>query len=136
MAALSHCASASASSVALPSIDVEIQEGDWGSYKHHRAQLGGRDLLPRNENLALYRRQCALAYLGKRAQFHGGVCNKVQPRILTPRFIMELDATNRNQRFTRYPWLEKLTDLIDEIEREQEKISISNNVISLMAASK
>ncbi len=78
-----------------------------------------------------FRRQCALAYLGKRAQLYGGTCSRTQHRTFTPRFLVELGTANESRRFVRYPWLGKLTDLIAEIEREQANVTDSGNVISL-----
>jgi hypothetical protein len=136
MAGLPHSASTLAFKTDPAAIAAEIREGDWSAYKQYSSQCSNKNMSPSKDNLTVYRRQCALAYLGKRAQFYGGACNKIQPRILTPRFIMELDATNKTRRFERYPWLEKMINLIAEIERDQDKISTSNNIISLMSASK
>ena len=113
-----------------------IREGDWDAYQRHSRQCDSKDLADDNDNLTAYRRQCALAYLGKRAQLHGGACSKMQYRTFTPRFILELGDSNKSQRFSRYPWLEKMIDLIAEIEREQERASVPGNVISLVGVTK
>ena len=94
------------------------------------------DFINSDDKLTAYRRQCALAYLGKRAQFHGGAYSEMRARTFTPRFLFELGDINRKQRFSRYPWLGKLADLIVEIEREQERVNLSGNVISFIVAAK
>ena len=82
-----------------------------------------------------YKRACAMAYLGKRAQLHGGVCSTLHPHIMTPQFIADLETSNRTIRYSRYPWLRSLMNLLEEIERIQDQIS-STNVISLVPSSK
>ena len=124
------------SKVIAQSIHAEIGEGDWPAYQRHSHHGGSKEFVSSNENLTTYRRQCALAYLGKRAQLHGGAYSKMRPSTFTPRFLLELGDINKNQRFSRYPWLGKLTDLIAEIEREQERVCVSGNVISLIVATK
>jgi hypothetical protein len=135
MGSLSQSQSAPVSTTSK-SIDTEIREGDWDAYQLYSARCSNKDGVADMESLLTYRQQCALAYLGKRAQFHGGVCSKIQPRIFTAHFINELGVSNKVKRFKRYPWLEKFVDLIAEIEREQENTSGSGNVISLIVASK
>jgi len=117
--------------VPKPSVP-EIREGDWGAYQRQSQRYGRTDFVTSHDNLTAYRRQCALAYLGKRAQLNGGAYNKMQSRTFTPRFLFELGDINKNRRFGRYPWLVKLIDLIAEIEREQEQSCASGNVVSLM----
>jgi len=78
-----------------------------------------------------------LSYLGRRAQHHGGVCSQTHPRILTAQFIAEMAENNKTQRYLRYPWLEKLLNLLAEIERIQDEISNERtNVISLVPVAK
>lgn len=115
---------------------IEIREGDWKGYLEHLAK-------PRNNkyfiscygDLNAYKRQCALAYLGKRAQLRGGACSRTQPRILTPDVIAELSSKNKAERYQRYPWLETLINLLAELERNQEEIS-GCDVISLLSAAR
>ncbi|HEY8024468.1 MAG TPA: hypothetical protein VIF60_07885 [Burkholderiaceae bacterium] len=114
----------------------DIREGDWEAYQRQSKNSGRSDFVTSNDNLAAYRRQCALAYLGKRAQVNGCAYSKMQVRTFTPRFLFELGDVNKNRRFSRYPWLGKLIDLIAEIEREQEQACASGNVVSLMGAMK
>lgn len=114
----------------------DIREGDWEAYQKQSTSTGRSDFVTSNDNLAAYRRQCALAYLGKRAQLNGCAYSKMQVRTFTPRFLFELGDANKNRRFSRYPWLGKLIDLIAEIEREQEQACASGNVFSLMGTMK
>ncbi|MEO6351685.1 MAG: hypothetical protein ABI575_01860 [Oxalobacteraceae bacterium] len=117
---------------------IEIKEGDWTSYQQHVARcLSEGDLDVYSGDIIIYKRMCALAYLGRRAQHHGGVCSSVLPRILTAQLIAEMANNNKTQRYVLYPWLEKLMGLLAEIERIQDVISNEqNNVISLVSLGK
>lgn len=117
---------------------IEIKEGDWHTYQQHVTRPpSDRDVIDYFGSINKYRRMCALAYLGRRAQHHGGVCSKAHPRILTVQFIADMAENNKTQRYIRYPWLEKLLDLMAEIERIQDAISNApNNVISLVSIAK
>ncbi|CAN5470183.1 hypothetical protein BH11PSE11_BH11PSE11_04750 [soil metagenome] len=116
----------------LPSVD-EIREGDWQAYCGLVARPPrGAELTRCVGGLLAYKQASALAYLGKRAQFHGGVCSRSQPRIFTPEFIAELERSNKAKRYQRYPWLEKLLTLLEEIENLQEQVSNeTGNVFTL-----
>src|SRR5713226_4336273 len=93
-------------------VAIEIREGDWKAYLHHLTNHhDNNDLVSRHGGAIAYKRQCAMAYLGKRAQLHGGVYSRTQPRILTPQYIADLGARNKAQRYQRYPWLETLLNL-------------------------
>lgn len=117
-------------------VTIEIREGDWKSYLEHIAKpRGNRGFLNCYGDINAYKRQCAIAYLGKRAQLRGGGCSRTQPRILTQQLVSELGAKNKAQRYQRYPWLETLINLLAEIERNQEEIS-GCDVISLLSASR
>lgn len=118
------------------SFTFDISEGDWGAYQLYRNRAGADEIMKRSDGRNSYLRQCALAYLGKRAQLYGGTCSKMHARIFTPSFVAELCVANKDKRFNRYPWLEKLINLVAEIEREQEKAANSDNVISLIGATK
>lgn len=117
---------------------IEIKEGDWHSYQQHITRPpSDRDVIDYFGSINKYKRMCALAYLGRRAQHHGGVCSKAHPRILSVQFITEMAKNNKTQRYIRYPWLEKLLELMAEIERIQDAISNeSHNVISLVSVAK
>jgi hypothetical protein len=115
---------------------IEIREGDWKAYLQSIARSNeDKAILDRYGSINAYKRACALAYLGKRAQLHGGVCSSRHPHIMTPQLIADLESTNRNIRYARYPWLRSLMNLLAEIEQIQDQIS-SNNVITLVPPSK
>jgi hypothetical protein len=107
------------------------REGDWNSYLHQIAMWRERSDLADTHELISYKRRCALAYLGKRAQLYGGVYSRTRPRVLTPETINELRENNLEKRYARYPWLEKLLALMAEIENIQDQASASN-VFSLV----
>jgi hypothetical protein len=115
-------------------VTIEICEGDWKTYLHHISRdHDNKDFASCYGGAIAYKRQCAMAYLGKRAQIHGGVYSRTQPRTLTPQFIADLEARNKAQRYQRYPWLEKLQNLLAEIERIQDEI-FGSDVISLVSS--
>lgn len=120
------------------SIAIAIMEGDWQAYQQHVTRHPPeKEVIDYFGSITKYKRLCALAYLGRRAQHHGGVCSNAHPRILTVQFIAEMAESNRKQRYIRYPWLEKLLDLLAEIERIQDAISNgASNIISLVPAAK
>lgn len=120
----------------LPPGAIEIREGDWKAYLDSLARCkDGKDVIDRYGSIAEYKRACALAYLGKRAQLHGGVCSTRHPHVMSPRFIAELEAANRTTRHSRYPWLRALMNLLAEIEQIQDQIS-NTNVITLVPTPK
>jgi hypothetical protein len=111
---------------------IEIREGDWNAYMHFIARCSeDKSLAERYGNVVAYKRACALAYLGRRAQLHGGVCSTRHPHIMTAQFIAELEANNRTARHVRYPWLLALMKLLAEIEQIQDQVA-GSNVISLV----
>jgi len=113
----------------------EVREGDWKAYLHSIAKCrDNKELIERYGSMTAYKRACAMAYLGKRAQLHGGICSMRHPHIMTPQFISNLEAFNRAQRYARYPWLEALMNVLAEIERIQDEISTGSNVISLVSS--
>jgi hypothetical protein len=115
---------------------IEIREGDWKAYMHYLGRYKQDKALAERYATALdYKRACALAYLGRRAQLHGGVCSTRHPHIMTPQLIAELEMTNRSVRYARYPWLKSLMNLLYEIEQIQDQISPSN-VFTLVPGSK
>jgi hypothetical protein len=121
---------------AVRSSAIEIREGDWKAYLQCIARCkDDKSILDRYGSVAEYKRACAMAYLGKRAQLHGGVCSTRHPHIMTIQFIQDLETSNRTIRYSRYPWLRALMNLLAEIEQIQDQIS-SNNVITLVPAAK
>jgi hypothetical protein len=119
-------------------VQIDIAEGDWVAYKRWVAgQMPESSIVAKNyETNVAYRRACALAYLGRRAQLHGGVCSRTQPRVLTSGFVAKLEGANQTERFRRYPWLETLLNLLAEIDRIQDEVALTGNVISLVPISK
>ena len=115
---------------------IEIREGDWKAYLQCIARCKeDKSIVERYGSIGEYKRACALAYLGNRAQLHGGVCSTRHPHIMTQQFINDLETSNRTLRYSRYPWLRALMNLLAEIEQIQDQIS-STNVITLVPASK
>lgn len=109
-----------------------VREGDWKAYVNSIAKCHDKALIERYGSVTTYKRACAMAYLGKRAQLHGGVCSTRHPHVITPNFVANLEAANKAQRYTRYPWLEALMNVLCEIERIQDEISSGATVISLL----
>lgn len=115
---------------------IEIREGDWKAYLQSISRYKeDKRLAERYANVLDYKRACALAYLGKRAQLHGGVCSSRHPHVITPQFIADLESSNRAQRYARYPWLKAFMTLLAEIEQVQDQIS-TGNVLTLVPAAK
>jgi hypothetical protein len=119
-------------------LQIDVAEGDWVAYKRWIAlQIPESSIAAKSyESNVAYTRACALAYLGRRAQLHGGVCSRTQPRVLTSGFIAKLEGANQTERFRRYPWLETLLNLLAEIDRIQDEVASAGNVISLVPVSK
>lgn len=119
-------------------LKIDLTEGDWGAYQRWIALQTpeSSSALKSHKSKVVYLRACALAYLGRRAQLHGGVCSRTQPRVLTSAFIVKLEGANRAERFRRYPWLEILLNLLAEIDRIQDEVASSGNVISLVPVSR
>lgn len=115
----------------------EIREGDWKAYLRciERCRNDKAAIIEQFGSMVAYKRACAMAYLGKRAQLHGGVCSTRHPHIMTPQFIVDLETNNRAVRYGRYPWLRALMNLLEEIEKIQDQIS-TTNVITLVPSSK
>ncbi|WP_194721025.1 hypothetical protein [Noviherbaspirillum malthae] len=116
---------------------IQIREGDWKAYLQSIGQCKDKKtlILEQYGSIAAYQRACALAYLGRRAQLHGGVCSNRHPHIMTPQFIADLESSNRAARYARYPWLRTLMNLLAEIELIQDQIS-TTNVITLVPAAR
>ncbi|WP_151634581.1 hypothetical protein [Noviherbaspirillum aerium] len=116
---------------------IQIREGDWKAYLNCIGQCKENKtrIIEQYGSITAYQRACALAYLGRRAQLHGGVCSNRHPHIMTPQFIADLESSNRTTRYARYPWLRTLMNLLAEIEQIQDQIS-TTNVITLVPAAK
>lgn len=127
--------SCATSIVPFRQFSAQNQEGNWNEYLYQSARCRNADYLPQHPvGLLAWQRDCALAYLGKRAQLRGGACSKTKPRILTPEMIADLEASNRAKRHSQYPWMEALMHLLTESERTQDQFSNSTKVISLVPA--
>lgn len=109
------------------SILFENAEGDWPAYVSACGKIDAT--FEGQAEVLSSKRACALAYLGRRAQRHGAVYSKSRPRILTSQTIASLEASNRTQRFKRYPWLERLLTLLAEIESMQDEIFLQGNIL-------
>ena len=116
-------------------LQIDVAEGDWDAYRRWIAleAPGSSIVLKSYECKITYLRACALVYLGRRAQLHGGVCSRMQPRVLTSAFLSTIETANRTERFRRYPWLETLLNLLAEIDRIQDEVAFTGNVISLVS---
>lgn len=104
---------------------------DWRAYLEANREIRENNALETREVIAL-KQACALAYLGKRSQNEGGVYSKTRVRILTPEFVQTMAKTNTAQRHKRYPWLERLLSLLDEIDEVQDQIALKGKVLSIM----
>ena len=112
-----------------PCARLDDIEGNWHAYLRALNAIDANKNLPAGEALSA-RQKCALAYLGQRAQFNGGVFSKSTPRILSAQFVSTLATQNDAQRFKRYPWLERLIKLVAEIESKQQELTQDTKVLS------
>jgi hypothetical protein len=113
-------------------IDDRNYEGDWSAYVLRTARYRSAAITPPTKTeMTAYQRQCALAYLGKRAQFHGGACNYTTPRIFSAPVIAALEAGNREQRHMLHPWMKTMAMVLAQIEQDQQKTLCLATVISL-----
>lgn len=110
------------------SVRIENTAGDWHAYVEACRKIDMGEPMPMRDVLAAKRRS-ALAYLGKRAQTQGGVYSKSKPRILTSEWVQALGAENASLRFKRYPWLAALLNLLAEIEKMQEEVSMKSKIL-------
>ena len=108
-------------------------ERDWRAYTTASREIGFSVGLDSREVLALKQAR-ALAYLGKRAQNEGGVYSKTRARVLTPEFVQSMAKYNTALRYKRYPWLERLLTLLDEIDQVQDQLALrGSKVLSIMS---
>ena len=122
-------------SMSLPaSIRFDNAEGDWQAYVSACDRIDAT--VESVSEVLSSKRACALAYLGRRAQRQGGVYSKSTPRIFTSHLIASLDAANRTQRFKLYPWLERLLNLLAEIESIQDEIFLQGNILPFSRTTK
>lgn len=92
--------------------------GDWGLFLRRCKFIDSNSMVDTQESIKLKQRVC-LAYLGSRAQAAGGVFMRARPSVFTPAYVERLAAGNAGRRFARYPWLERLTELLQQIDQDQ-----------------
>ncbi len=92
--------------------------GDWGLFLRRCKFVDGNPIIETSESMVLKQRFC-LAYLGNRAQALGGVYMRARPSVFTPAYVERLAAENAKKRFARYPWLERLIDLLQQLDHDQ-----------------
>ena len=104
-------------------------EGDWAHYRQRSGEILQSAL--DNEARLQTRRTLALSYLGRRAQWHGGVFSSTQPTVLTPARIASMSESNTARRQQRYPWLAQMLSIVAELDREQHsQMRLSGTVLS------
>lgn len=104
--------------------------GDWAAYRRRCAFLDAAPSLTTEQAIGL-RRANALAYLGERAQLHGGVFRASRPTVFTEAVVAALAKRNAAARFTRYPWLADMLALIAALDSAQHSVmSREGNVLS------
>jgi hypothetical protein len=111
---------------------VGEHDRDWRAYLHACREISQSAAIDKRKMMEL-KRACALAYLGKRAQNEGGVYSKTRVRILTPEFVQLIARSNTTLRFKRYPWLERMLALLDEIDQVQDQIALRGKVSNIMS---
>ena len=92
--------------------------GDWGLFLQRCRCIETDPLIKTSESIRLKQRVC-LAYLGSRAQASGGVYMRARPSVFTAAYVERLTADNASKRFGRYPWLERLIELLHQLDHDQ-----------------
>lgn len=92
--------------------------GDWAVFKRRCAFLDATPVLVPQQGIDV-KRQYALAYLGERAQLHGGVFRATRPTVFTESVIVALCKRNTTVRFARYPWLAQMVALLTALDDAQ-----------------
>lgn len=95
--------------------------GDWATYRCQCALLDTMGTLSIEQSIAA-RRGHALAYLGKRAQLHGGVFRASRPTVFTEAVVAAMAKRNAATRFARYPWLAEMLALITALDNAQQSV--------------
>lgn len=104
--------------VELPEFDDDAAAGDWGLYRRRCTFITTNPAI-NSADAAGLRRRFGLAYLGHRAQSRGGVYLRLRPSVFTPSLIEKLAEENTRARYARYPWLERLTLLLLQLDQDQ-----------------
>ena len=102
----------------VPGVDDAAAAGDWGLFRRRCGYIDANKEIDRESAISLKRR-FGLAYLGRRAQLLGGVYMRTRPSVFTPAFVERMAAENAGRRFKRYPWLEKLVQLQQQLDQDQ-----------------
>ncbi|MBC7513920.1 MAG: hypothetical protein H7234_05725 [Herminiimonas sp.] len=92
--------------------------GDWGLFRRRCKFIDNNPVIETQESIRLKQHLC-LAYLGSRAQTVGGVYMRARPSVFTPAYVERLAAENASRRFARYPWLERLIELLQQLDHDQ-----------------
>lgn len=92
--------------------------GDWGLFLRRCKFVDTNPSIDMSESIKLKRCFC-LAYLGTRAQAAGGVYMQSRPSVFTPAYVERFAAENTSKRFARYPWLERLIGLLQQLDHDQ-----------------
>ena len=109
---------AAAGLLEVPDFDDDAAAGDWGLFLRRCSYISANQGIDGAAALAL-RRRFGLAYLGGRAQMQGGVYMRARPSVFTPLFVEKIAADNARRRYKRYPWLEKLIQLQQQLDQDQ-----------------
>ena len=109
---------ASPAMAACAAFDDAAAVGDWHMFCHRCAFVDASPVIGTSDAITLKRR-FGLAYLGGRAQACGGVYMRARPSVFTPSFVEKLASANAATRFARYPWLERLIDLLQQLDQDQ-----------------
>ena len=104
--------------VEFPAVDDSAAAGDWALFRRRCKFIESNSSLDAGYALALKQR-FALAYLANRAQVAKGVYLRLRPSVFSPVFIEQLAQDNMKARYARYPWLERLTQLLQQLDSDQ-----------------
>lgn len=105
-------------SVEFPEFDDAVAAGDWGVYGRRCTFIAANPAI-NSMDAVILKRRFGLAYLGHRAQLRGGVYLRSRPSVFTPDLIEKLALENTRARYARYPWLERLTQLLLQLDQDQ-----------------
>lgn len=120
---------------AVDGIDDATAAGDWGIFKRRCAFLDATPVLAVQQNIDA-KRHYALAYLGHRAQLHGGVFRPNKPTVFTETVVAALGKRNTAARNARYPWLAQMMALIAALDDAQYNLAGKDgNVLAFPDAS-
>lgn len=89
---------------------------DWPAYAQAREQFEHETSV--EEQLMNRKRLEARRYLREQTRLYGEKYSKVESRVFTPEFVIELGKDNSTRRMQRNPWLESTINGIDEEGRD------------------